>query len=117
MVFSAFMVGIAYTVATASNTVIGWENLSNFWQTVFKIEAILFILQLILIIFVKGKHNWSQMVLNVSYVIYTYKMALDPFVMISRSEEHTSELQSRGHLVCRLLLEKKNRKSNEISRV
>src|SRR5690625_6639507 len=24
-----------------------------------------------------------------------------------RSEEHTSELQSRGHLVCRLLLEKK----------
>src|SRR5690625_5801974 len=25
----------------------------------------------------------------------------------SRSEEHTSELQSRGHLVCRLLLEKK----------
>src|SRR5207253_8637329 len=25
-----------------------------------------------------------------------------------RSEEYTSELQSRGHLVCRLLLEKKN---------
>src|SRR5690625_6737245 len=28
-----------------------------------------------------------------------------------RSEEHTSELQSRGHLVCRLLLEKKNKTS------
>src|SRR2546429_2482981 len=28
-----------------------------------------------------------------------------------RSEEHTSELQSRLHLVCRLLLEKKNRHS------
>src|SRR5690625_3859603 len=28
-------------------------------------------------------------------------------IEISRSEEHTSELQSRGHLVCRLLLEKK----------
>src|SRR3989442_4061054 len=27
----------------------------------------------------------------------------------TRSEEHTSELQSRPHLVCRLLLEKKNR--------
>src|SRR5690625_5892215 len=27
--------------------------------------------------------------------------------MLLRSEEHTSELQSRGHLVCRLLLEKK----------
>src|SRR5689334_24286238 len=28
---------------------------------------------------------------------------------LSRSEEHTSELQSQFHLVCRLLLEKKNR--------
>src|SRR5207253_8338822 len=29
-------------------------------------------------------------------------------LFLPRSEEHTSELQSRGHLVCRLLLEKKN---------
>src|SRR5437870_11522567 len=29
-----------------------------------------------------------------------------------RSEEHTSELQSRGHLVCRLLLEKKKINTN-----
>src|SRR5437660_4146626 len=29
-------------------------------------------------------------------------------ICFARSEEHTSELQSRGHLVCRLLLEKKN---------
>src|SRR5690554_6954831 len=29
-----------------------------------------------------------------------------------RSEEHTSELQSRPHLVCRLLLEKKKKKSS-----
>src|SRR5690554_7279412 len=29
--------------------------------------------------------------------------------MVIRSEEHTSELQSRPHLVCRLLLEKKNK--------
>src|SRR5437660_5178482 len=28
-------------------------------------------------------------------------------IIFPRSEEHTSELQSRGHLVCRLLLEKK----------
>src|SRR3712207_7057027 len=34
----------------------------------------------------------------------------------SRSEEHTSELQSRQYLVCRLLLEKKNKKSIDISR-
>src|SRR3712207_7716693 len=30
------------------------------------------------------------------------------FVLQTRSEEHTSELQSRQYLVCRLLLEKKN---------
>src|SRR5690625_5624493 len=30
-------------------------------------------------------------------------------IEVYRSEEHTSELQSRGHLVCRLLLEKKNK--------
>src|SRR5690625_6735337 len=36
-----------------------------------------------------------------------------PFTMgggiSTRSEEHTSELQSRGHIVCRLLLEKKKK--------
>src|SRR5437870_2665936 len=31
----------------------------------------------------------------------------------ARSEEHTSELQSRGHLVCRLLLEKKKQKKDQ----
>src|SRR2546422_8162779 len=31
----------------------------------------------------------------------------------ARSEEHTSELQSRLHLVCRLLLEKKKKKVNK----
>src|SRR5690625_5917505 len=33
-----------------------------------------------------------------------------------RSEEHTSELQSRGHLVCRLLLEKKKKTENHSTR-
>src|SRR5690625_5669418 len=41
-----------------------------------------------------------------------YSFFNDSFVYVifedDRSEEHTSELQSRGHLVCRLLLEKKN---------
>src|SRR5438445_687007 len=37
-----------------------------------------------------------------------------PFVSVNggRSEEHTSELQSRQYLVCRLLLEKKKKKQN-----
>src|SRR5437660_4115831 len=33
-----------------------------------------------------------------------------------RSEEHTSELQSRGHLVCRLLLEKKKKKNTKVTK-
>src|SRR5690554_7191731 len=39
---------------------------------------------------------------NLSYLNYYYPQ--------TRSEEHTSELQSRPHLVCRLLLEKKKKK-------
>src|SRR3712207_8882180 len=43
------------------------------------------------------------------------KMSMNPFDEIAveeavRSEEHTSELQSRQYLVCRLLLEKKKHK-------
>src|SRR5690554_7677986 len=41
-----------------------------------------------------------------------------PFVLVTgfgaRSEEHTSELQSRPHLVCRLLLEKKKKCYNPL---
>src|SRR5690625_5835357 len=33
--------------------------------------------------------------------------------LVVRSEEHTSELQLRGHLVCRLLLENKNKKNEQ----
>src|SRR5690625_4146365 len=47
-------------------------------------------------------------------VPYTWNYAIhegiDRFTVINdRSEEHTSELQSRGHLVCRLLVEKKKK--------
>src|SRR5690625_6887728 len=38
----------------------------------------------------------------------------DQLTDLTRSEEHTSELQSRGHLVCRLLLEKKKKKKTQI---
>src|SRR2546422_8450082 len=41
----------------------------------------------------------------------TYELHAE-LVVVPRSEEHTSELQSRLHLVCRLLLEKKKNKSS-----
>src|SRR5688572_31502180 len=42
----------------------------------------------------------------------TFSMSSDP-PAASRSEEHTSELQSQSNLVCRLLLEKKNDRITE----
>src|SRR5690625_7084728 len=56
-----------------------------------------------------------------SYISRAAQIASDKGIMVvvsagnSRSEEHTSELQSRGHLVCRLLLEKKKNKTNKQS--
>src|SRR5436305_10810943 len=44
----------------------------------------------------------SEMMIRVSYSLLVPSRRL-------RSEEHTSELQSRPHLVCRLLLEKKKK--------
>src|SRR3989338_6325808 len=40
---------------------------------------------------------------------FTLVFGPDDFRKKARSEEHTSELQSQFHLVCRLLLEKKNK--------
>src|SRR5690625_5775357 len=47
-------------------------------------------------------------VLNLGYDVPVKQISLA--LALLRSEEHTSELQSRGHLVCRLLLVKKNEK-------
>ena len=45
------------------------------------------------------------------------KRLLKPFTkeLLTRSEEHTSELQSRRNLVCRLLLEKKKKNNDTTS--
>src|SRR5690625_6810149 len=40
-------------------------------------------------------------------LLSSYNIFIVVSLVVTRSEEHTSELQSRGHLVCRLLLEKK----------
>src|SRR2546426_4312947 len=39
--------------------------------------------------------------------------AAEPLIVVDRSEEHTSELQSPCNLVCRLLLEKKKKKTQQ----
>src|SRR5690625_6262949 len=52
-------------------------------------------------------HRWLIRITKVVLVLVVY---LNTF---QRSEEHTSELQSRGHIVCRLLLEKNKELANK----
>src|SRR5262245_66226693 len=47
------------------------------------------------------------------YVFCLYDESATPRVILERSEEHTSELQSLRHLVCRLLLEKKKKNKGD----
>src|SRR5690554_5899961 len=59
----------------------------------------------------KGESTWAGAIRSIRSNAFTRLWAWRALVALalkrSRSEEHTSELQSRPHLVCRLLLEKK----------
>src|SRR5687768_17801187 len=66
--------------------------------------------------------RWKLILYNVAGEKHTqlFDLSSDPLETRNlagdtRSEEHTSELQSRLHLVCRLLLEKKNTSSRTTS--
>src|SRR5437660_9461683 len=76
--------------------------------------APLAILGILLFIFIGGEvvlHLWNWLLPPLfGFRQVNFWEALGLLVLcriLFRSEEHTSELQSRGHLVCRLLLEKK----------
>src|SRR5438067_4726489 len=62
--------------------------------------------QVCLVCAAEYKYDWSTM-------RRTEQMQIVPEAATTRSEEHTSELQSRFDLVCRLLLEKKKKKINK----
>src|SRR2546422_1098467 len=57
------------------------------------------------------KEGVRDLVMELCCALHNFRVRLNPEVVQGttefRSEEHTSELQSRLHLVCRLLLEKK----------
>src|SRR3989442_3507337 len=59
---------------------------------------------------VKGAMVYPVAVIGIAAIVITV-ILWKVIPMAARSEEHTSELQSRPHLVCRLLLEKKKKKS------
>src|SRR5947209_10481675 len=54
----------------------------------------------------------SNSLITTSPAVPACRAALFPYARV-RSEEHTSELQSRQYLVCRLLLEKKKKKNDQ----
>src|SRR5699024_11364315 len=57
-----------------------------------------------------GMHgNWVESFARLDDVVRVCNEESADLLVIARSEEHTSELQSRFDLVCRLLLEKKNK--------
>src|SRR2546429_1709621 len=58
---------------------------------------------------VKTKPRATNLKIVDEILVILISELFDKFGFISRSEEHTSELQSRLHLVCRLLLEKKKK--------
>src|SRR5205814_9155766 len=53
--------------------------------------------------------NWHNKLKLLRKLILGLKVIHESGLTLSRSEEHTSELQSLRHLVCRLLLEKKKK--------
>src|SRR5207253_6997570 len=53
-----------------------------------------------------GRIDWSPAYCE-NMLVWLLSLNIWANNRLLRSEEHTSELQSRGHLVCRLLLEKK----------
>src|SRR5689334_24250802 len=72
----------------------------------------------------------AAVLLTVIHVVAQFEIVVEPMLMVpvtlfrvrpcplllfedTRSEEHTSELQSQFHLVCRLLLEKKKKKNKK----
>src|SRR5690554_1890402 len=58
--------------------------------------------------------NGNSSIFYLHQIVDAFLRMSDCCILIARSEEHTSELQSRPHLVCRLLLEKKKKKKQNI---
>src|SRR5690625_5792659 len=87
------------------------EGVSYFCFSASRIAALRFSLQLSRCFRIQSRSALSK---PISYPAFSDSSHLYFSISSrSRSEEHTSELQSRGHLVCRLLLEKKKYIMNE----
>src|SRR5690625_6009786 len=84
-----------------------WTIMSHTFMTRLKSKAFI-ITNIIMLILIIGLVNIQSIMDALGSKEKAEIIVLDTSDV--RSEEHTSELQSRGHLVCRLLLEKKKQK-------
>ena len=118
---------IAHTIGSAG---VGAESMKLFGEEYFGIiSAILTLLILVLSEIIPktiGASYWRSLAMTSTKIIRVLIFITYPLVLLSelitkvftpknhqRSEEHTSELQSRFDLVCRLLLEKKKKKKHK----
>src|SRR5699024_9555480 len=120
MAFTGASIGIAAIVGPAVGGVLAAKASI---ETVFVSFAILFLISSLVIVFLikesfhnsdRGRFNIEDFVPIIKHPVIILPSLASFSLMVSngtlafRSEEHTSELQSRFDLVCRLLLEKKN---------
>ena len=86
-IYLGAVIGVPYLNIVKSDKwgTVGWDELTPFIQNVFKVEGLLFVLQLLILVFCFMENNITQKILSVSMVIYTYKMAVDPFIFLSYS--------------------------------
>src|SRR3712207_7712567 len=77
------------------------------YTTLFR--SIVLVLVRVVLVFVVLVFVFAVLVTAVVAVLVPFCMGMRVAMRMVRSEEHTSELQSRQYLVCRLLLEKKKK--------
>src|SRR5690349_23809385 len=91
-----------FPYTTLFRSLLLWQN--AYYRIFLEIQALFYALTLISM-WVPIQRLWKP--LGIPLYFCTLNAAA-LFSVVERSEEHTSELQSRRDLVCRLLLEKKN---------
>ena len=78
-------------------------------MTIMMITALLMMTMIMVMITIDGEMTMIIMMMMMMMMTDLLMMTIIMVMITIRSEEHTSELQSRQYLVCRLLLEKKNK--------
>src|SRR5690625_5544921 len=93
-----FAIHASVTIVTASLA----TNLTGIELPLLAWSAIILVLSNVYL----ARNTYAMLDRAIKLLMILLALSTITAVTLTRSEEHTSELQSRGHLVCRLLLEK-----------